>query len=674
MNMLLSPATLLMNRLKYSQKILLISVIFITPLLITLYLLVSEMNTDIAIAEKERLGVEFIKPLRQVVEHLPQHRGMSNIYLNGASEFKQKILTKRQQLATDFSAVDAVDARLGTILKTTQSWNTIKSKWQALEASTFNLTASESFARHTALINDILALLVYVGDQSGLMVDSGLGSHYLVDALLNKLPQATENMGQARGFGAGIAAQRKIDTHGIVTFTLLLGKVANNLDAAETGLKVSFETNAELRDLLAVPLRQAISVGHQFLDESREQLVEVNEVILDSQKYFADGTAAIKVTYALYDAILPALDAVLTERITGLNQHKYLVSSLVVLMLIAALYLFAGFYRSAMCAIIPLKDASKQLADGDLHVRVPVTSNDEISEVAIAFNDMATQFSSIIHEVADSTTHLASAAEELSATAAQTAEGLNQQRTQTELVATAITQMTATVQEVAHNAEAASNGANQADKAANNGQNVVSRTVSAIDELATKVERAAEVIHALEKDSESIGSVLDVIKGIAEQTNLLALNAAIEAARAGEQGRGFAVVADEVRTLASRTQESTQEIQQMIERLQAGANDAVHVMEQARTQADSSVAQATEAGESLAEITGAVNTISDMNAQIACAAEQQSAVAAEINGNVVSISDVANQTATGAEQTTQSSVALSDLSHQLSNLVARFKV
>jgi methyl-accepting chemotaxis protein len=182
------------------------------------------------------------------------------------------------------------------------------------------------------------------------------------------------------------------------------------------------------------------------------------------------------------------------------------------------------------------------------------------------------------------------------------------------------------VQEVARNATEAAKAASHSDEEAQNGQAVVDRTINAIDALASEVDRAANVIHRLEQDSDKIGTVLDVIKGIAEQTNLLALNAAIEAARAGEQGRGFAVVADEVRTLASRTQQSTAEIQQMIERLQAGAQEAVSVMEDSRSRASDSVSSAQSAGQSLESITRSVASITDMNTQIASAADEQSAL------------------------------------------------
>ncbi len=223
-----------------------------------------------------------------------------------------------------------------------------------------------------------------------------------------------------------------------------------------------------------------------------------------------------------------------------------------------------------------------------------------------------------------------------------------EQKDEVDKVATAMTEMSATVHEVARNATEAAEAAQRADEETSKGKSVVSQAIEAIDLLANEVNDAAQVIHRLEQDSDEIGAVLDVIRGIAEQTNLLALNAAIEAARAGEQGRGFAVVADEVRTLAQRTQQSTQEIQNMIERLQSGAQDAVKAMEQGRSRAQVGVEQAAEAGTSLETIAQAVGTISDMNTQIATAAEEQSVVAEEINLNIVAISDMIDKVATDA--------------------------
>ncbi len=230
------------------------------------------------------------------------------------------------------------------------------------------------------------------------------------------------------------------------------------------------------------------------------------------------------------------------------------------------------------------------------------------------------------------------------------------------------------MQEVARNASSASQAAQEADGEAGNGKQVVSASIDAINALAGEVEKAAEVIDKLETDSENISKVLDVIKGIAEQTNLLALNAAIEAARAGEQGRGFAVVADEVRTLASRTQQSTEEIHEIIERLQADAESAVQVMNTGRGQAQSSVEQAAHAGESLERIAKAVTTISDMNAQIASAAEEQTAVAEEINRNIVGITQAGQESAQGAQQTATSSEELAKLAARLQGLVSQFRV
>ncbi len=347
------------------------------------------------------------------------------------------------------------------------------------------------------------------------------------------------------------------------------------------------------------------------------------------------------------------------------------VVSLIMGLVIAAI--IARIIGGPLCQAV---NAMNEIAEGegDLTRRLDESGDNEISRLAVAFNKFAEKVRTLVSQVYGSTTQLASAAEEMSAIMEETNRGTQQQQSETAQVVTAMNEMTATVQEVARHATDAAAAANSADNASAEGKQVVISTMNAIESLSSEVHSAATVISQLEKDSENIGTVLDVIKGIAEQTNLLALNAAIEAARAGEQGRGFAVVADEVRTLASKTQQSTQEIQEMIEKLQAGAQSAVKVMDDSRIKAEESVSQAAKAGSSLEAITNSVSLIKDMNTQIATAAEQQSSVAEEINRNVVNISDIVDRTAEGASQTSIASEELAKLAGDLQHLVNQFKV
>lgn len=316
----------------------------------------------------------------------------------------------------------------------------------------------------------------------------------------------------------------------------------------------------------------------------------------------------------------------------------------------------------------------ERVASGDLSRNLKVDRKDELGKLQATIQRMTVSLRELVGGIRDGVTQIASAAEELSAVTEQTSAGVNSQKVETDQVATAMHEMTATVQEVARNAEEASEAAVTADRQARDGERVVNEAIAQIERLASAVGNSSEAMGALKQESDKIGSVLDVIKSVAEQTNLLALNAAIEAARAGEAGRGFAVVADEVRSLAQRTQKSTEEIEALIARLQSGTQQATTVMDSSRELSTSSVELTRRAGGSLANITKTVSSIQAMNQQIAAAAEEQSATAEEINRSIINVRDVSEQTSAASEETAASSVELARLGNHLQVLVSRFTV
>ncbi|UVM39191.1 methyl-accepting chemotaxis protein [Pseudomonas sp. B21-017] len=327
--------------------------------------------------------------------------------------------------------------------------------------------------------------------------------------------------------------------------------------------------------------------------------------------------------------------------------------------------------------VIPLSQTLKvaeRVAAGDLSHNLISERQDELGQLQRAMQSMTLGLRELIGGISDGVTQIASAAEELSAVTEQTSAGVNSQKVETDQVATAMHEMTATVQEVARNAEEASEAAVAADQQAREGDRVVGEAIAQIERLALEVGNSTAAMGDLKRESDKIGSVLDVIKSVAQQTNLLALNAAIEAARAGEAGRGFAVVADEVRSLAQRTQKSTEEIEELIVGLQTGTQQVATIMDNSRNLTDSSVELTRRAGDSLESITRTVSAIQSMNQQIAAAAEQQSAVAEEINRSVLNVRDVSEQTSAASEETAASSVELARLGTHLQMLVGRFKV
>lgn len=474
-----------------------------------------------------------------------------------------------------------------------------------------------------------------------------------------------------------------------------VNKVDNGLVSAEDAHRGVVEAEREIdanwrayrsTALTAEESRLADQVENLF--GAADQSIARLKGVLQSMSGFSRGQLS-EFNGALYASIDPVSDKVnnLVElqlreadrmrqgmRTEYQEQQAIQIGLAVVLVLVLALIAWYN-YRSIRQPLEHLQGVMNQVASSsDLRVRAEVNSDNELGRMADSFNHMLEQVQDLVGHIVSATSQLAAAAEEMSSISSHSSQTINTQRAEVEQVAAAMNEMVSTVQEVAGSAEHADQEARQTLEESRNGDRVVARAASSTSELVELVSRVADQVAIVEKDSESIGSVVEVIRGIAEQTNLLALNAAIEAARAGDQGRGFAVVADEVRSLAQRTQESTAEIQEVIERLQQGTRHAVEAMNVSQERAVLTGEQAGEAGEALRRIAQAVQRITDLNAQIASASEEQSSVAEEINRSLVAISDGAQESSAGASQTESASHELSRLAADLQGIAARFRV
>ncbi|WP_422422490.1 methyl-accepting chemotaxis protein [Pseudomonas sp. GZD-222] len=417
----------------------------------------------------------------------------------------------------------------------------------------------------------------------------------------------------------------------------------------------------------AARIQQFESAVLAYRDAVRQFRDATADVAVARQEMTVQGASIVKISDALYKIQLERRDNESAQART-----LQLTATLLALLVgvLAAVIITRQITR-------PLRETLavvEKIAAGDLTHDLRVTRRDELGVLQQGIQRMGSTLRDLISGIRDGVTQIASAAEELSAVTEETSAGVNSQKVETDQVATAMHEMAATVQEVARNAEHASSAATDADAQARAGDQVVAEAISQIERLAEEVHRSTEAMGLLQQESQKIGSVMDVIKSVAEQTNLLALNAAIEAARAGEAGRGFAVVADEVRGLAQRTQKSTEEIEELVAGLQSGTQQVANVMLGSRNLTDSSVELTRKAGASLESITRTVSNIQSMNQQIAAAAEQQSAVAEQISRSIINVRDVSEQTAAASDETAASSVELARLGNQLQTMVSHFRV
>jgi methyl-accepting chemotaxis protein len=495
--------------------------------------------------------------------------------------------------------------------------------------------------------------------------------------------------------------QLKNITDGYTMIINAINKADNGLKNPDEALKELHSGEQEVRDNWGKYIKGHLNTEEKDVSGNMDVLFNNANTIIseaagvlqsmgDTLQYDEDGyTLITDYNGDLFEYIDPIAEKITTlitlqlkiakqERVEAQNIYDRSFRWYIAIGIVALVVLVTTGIWMGRTIVVPLNELRNMIKNADsnkdLTVHISIDRDDEIGSVARAFSRMIERFRVVITDVGLTSEQLQTYANTLSQATVLTREGVAVQTVETDHVASSSSQMTQAMEDVSRHAAQAAEAATSANSDTNDGARVLKEAIESINTLATRINSASEVINRVETDSNAIGTVLDVIRGIADQTNLLALNAAIEAARAGEQGRGFAVVADEVRSLAQRTQQSTQEIQEMIERLQSGAIEAVKSMADGTENMQTTVTQAEVAGSSLNAIANAVAIINDMNQQIADATEQQMSVSREISLNVGKISDVAKGSEHSVENVENASRDLKDAANRLSNLVGEFRV
>ncbi|MDT6919121.1 methyl-accepting chemotaxis protein [Pseudomonas atacamensis] len=676
MKSLLYPAVSLMNRLSFGMKFSLISVLFLVPMLVTNFYLVRDsyrefQGTRVELRSLDLLGssltlrrdLETLNNLVQIDVTLGQSGKAGNV--------EAQIQTLEQ----------AVLARLEGLTAMTEDPEQIKqfeAKRDEMIAAFKAQQAESSLQSKSALIGKLLAsaqiFSQIITSQAGLSRDNQSDIRQLSELVTLITPSVTQTLGEGRAMGSYSLGQGFLNSSSSTRFDELLVQLEKLQAEYALKLQDALGSSNAARESLSAQADTSKASLKQASELFEEQVVMADTLDAPWQAFYDQVTGLMEHTYQLNQATLKFLDNQLQQRLAQNRTHMILQASALSVVFVLIFYLYGGFYASTRTTLKSLGAMMDKVAAGDMTVNFKASSRDELGELGEVFNGTVKKIHDLIERVGHTVGEVERQAGQVESVSAQSNQAVAGQRSQIEQVATAMNQMSATSMEVARSAAAAVSSAHSVNDETLSGRGLVESQQGSIAALASEIDQSVLVINQLASDSQSISRVLEVIKSIAEQTNLLALNAAIEAARAGEQGRGFAVVADEVRTLAKRTQQSTEEIEQMIAKLHGGVGAAVKAMGVSHQMANGTVGQSEKVQQALENILGAVGMIVDQNQQIAAAVEQQTAVAHDIDQNIVEINRAGERTAQGAHQTEDASRALSAQVVELKQLISAFRV
>ncbi|MCJ7976308.1 methyl-accepting chemotaxis protein [Aeromonas veronii] len=666
MKWIFNPAIRLGNQLSFKYKFLLWSCLMLLPLAYSMTNLLGRLQDDNVQANRELAGVVNLAPVPAIEQALLTHR---NLVTRHAYEVDP---VGDDQVKAAAQAVDQSLQAFADTRQNTPSFEVIQQGWAALQSEAGKLEVEQSNLRHDKLLTEVRHLYKHITASSSLIQDPALGTYYMVILASERLPQLRDLLAQVRDRAATIADFGLFQAEGYSGLRFRLDLISATLQELEADLTLLYQMEPAYRAELGQQTDALIQLVRQGVETMENKMMKDQLVQLSTKEVQALGDKMDEAITALAGQVRQRLEADLHQRLTANQRHFWWVTAPLTTSLLLYLYLMIGAYLSLRDTVGRVRDIAARVNAQDLSQHIEIVGQDELAAISRDYNVTLETLRTLMLRVRENGVTVVESATEIEARTCRSQEVIADQQGETHQVATAIKELAATSQDMAGNALQAARMTQEAQNVVGQGEDVVERTIKAIDHINREVLRTADTIGQLEQQCSQIGGVISVIRGIAEQTNLLALNAAIEAARAGEQGRGFAVVADEVRSLANRTQGATVEIQQMIEQLQSGARASVTAMSAASHEAQEGVGLAQEAKQAFGAITEKVDRMVDTNAIIASAIEQQGAVVNEIERNVVRISDGSDEALQVANAARDAARQIHQLTEQLRAMVQSF--
>ncbi len=631
-----------MSQLRYSLKFTIVSLIFLIPLTISAFLLQYEYSHSIRFTKQELIGLSVIKETSQELSAVS-----SAIILNRTVEDAVAQTTMSGRLAE----LDVLDSD------------------EAKKAFTAYKEISET-GSPTQMFDELLVFKQAIADYSNLELDLELDTSYLISTLVDTLPRLQGQFVTTASYAAEVTQQGRFTADSFINLSNVNLALPEAIGVVGHNLNVAYSANAELRSRIGNDWSTLEANLEEYQDWVQTQILDPDTIQVEYSELVRRSEALNAELSGFGKSLLPVLTKLLDQRIDDASTKNIFVMAISTIAVGLAIYLFLGMYFSVTDNIKDVVMTVHCIADGDLTARIKVQSRDEMCAIAVDTNQMAENLEHLVQRISSAIDTLSDSATSLKNVTEQTIQGVNAQKTETDAISTSMQELTVVASKVDNNSATASESATVAENEAKEGMHLVERLQSVMRDMQTESSRSQDALNRLVKDSKDIGLVSNGINEIAEQTNLLALNAAIEAARAGEHGRGFAVVADEVRTLAKRTQDQTGQIHDIVSKLQQATQDTHASMEQSREQMDLSVKESTVVGDALMRITDVIGTINTVSTEISSAATNQSRVTNQVADQVGHIANISESTKEGAENTNQSADNLLSLVKTLRNELA----